>query len=514
MAFGRAAAGCRNALANTEEGGLSEAHARTPKLVEGRMASLRDAALSPTDGFILSRIDGASDEQQIVAVTGLSDQEVRSSLAKLELLGVVTFDGADSGASAGAAPSTPLTPPKALADDEVTLREDVDLEVETRRLVFETYRRLDTLDHYALLGVDRTAEKKALRRAYFELAAKFHPDRYFRKRLGSFKSRMEVIFGRLSLAHETLGDAERRAEYDAYLDEQQQARGLEQLLAQAASEAMRAEESAEREARAQASLDSSRSLSSIPPTSVTEKPVAQAPASPIPKVDVAARRDALARRLLGGRPAGASSAPPPRVSPTPAPVSSVADAMDSLRRRYEDRVTLAKAAQARKYVAAAEVAAAQGDQVSAANAFRVAQKLAPDDDDLRRRAQGAQEKADALLSDMYARQAAYEEKTGQWAEAARSWMRVAKARPQDAEAHAHAADALVKSSGDLHGARRLAAAACTLQPTVAAYRVTLANVFVAAGLALNARRELETAVQLAPHDDTIRAMMNRIGSRG
>jgi len=175
---------------------------------------------------------------------------------------------------------------------------------------------------------------------------------------------------------------------------------------------------------------------------------------------------------------------------------------------------MAKSAQARKYIASAEAALAQGDTVSAANAFRVAQRLAPEDDDLRRRAQGAQERADAVLSDMYARQAAYEEKNAQWAEAARSWMRVAKARPNDAEAHAHAADALVKSSGDLHEARRLALAGCTLEPRSATYRVTLANVYRAAGLALNARRELETAVQLAPHDDTIRAMMNRIESRG
>ena len=43
--------------------------------------------------------------------------------------------------------------------------------------------------------------------------------------------------------------------------------------------------------------------------------------------------------------------------------------------------------------------------------------------------------------------------------------------------------------------------------------MALATVYLAAGLALNARRELDAAAQLAPHDDTIVAMMRRAGSK-
>jgi hypothetical protein len=38
-------------------------------------------------------------------------------------------------------------------------------------------------------------------------------------------------------------------------------------------------------------------------------------------------------------------------------------------------------------------------------------------------------------------------------------------------------------------------------------------VYVAAGLTLTARRELETAAQLAPHDATIDALFRRIAKR-
>jgi Flp pilus assembly protein TadD len=185
--------------------------------------------------------------------------------------------------------------------------------------------------------------------------------------------------------------------------------------------------------------------------------------------------------------------------------------MAMLRRRYEERKTLAKATQARAYVAKGQEALAKGDAVSAANSFRVAVSLKPDDPELERVAREAQAKAEELLASTYEHQATYEEKNGQWTEAARSWARVCRARPNDKAAHDRAANAIVKAGGDLHEAGRLAQRACALEPENIEFRVTLSNVYLAAGLTLNARRELETAAQLAPQDGTIQAMLKRIG---
>jgi Flp pilus assembly protein TadD len=190
---------------------------------------------------------------------------------------------------------------------------------------------------------------------------------------------------------------------------------------------------------------------------------------------------------------------------------STADAMDALRRRYEERVSHARSAQARKYVSNGEAALASGDAIAAANAFRVAMTLSPNDPELERAAHEAQRRAETILSETYAKQGGYEEKNGQWTEAARSWLRVAKARPQEGPAHERAANAIIKAGGDLHEASRVAKHACALEPGNAPFRVTLANVYLAAGLTLNARRELETAAQLAPHDGTIQAMLRRVG---
>lgn len=95
--------------------------------------------------------------------------------------------------------------------------ENIDLDAERRKWVLALYERIDVMTHYELLDVPRDADKKAIKRAYYALAAKLHPDRYFGKKLGPYKARMEALFGRLTTAFETLQSREQRAEYDESL---------------------------------------------------------------------------------------------------------------------------------------------------------------------------------------------------------------------------------------------------------------------------------------------------------
>jgi curved DNA-binding protein CbpA len=552
---------------------LSEAPKRVPKPATGGREA-KSFPLSPTDGFILSRVDGVLDEGDLAESTGLPEPLVRASLAKLEALGLIVFGPpppAQSGAIAaarrapgatppGAAPSrpgldaapsrsapaaraldnnpaprtapapdaastgpapshsklvsaqpaaaaqartpasgmTPLTP-----GEEAGLLEDIDLDPDLRRRVIDAFRDLDRRDHYALLGVENSADKKLIKRAYFELAAAFHPDRYFRKRLGSFKVRMEAVFARLTIAYDTLSKNETRSEYDAYLSEQRISRAIEEHLASGLAQAKQAE-------------------AHVESLVLAAEPLAPVPAPRVPVsshgVDLGARRDALARRLLGGN--GARSVPSQAErsamasaggTHSPGGAMQTSDAVTALRRRYEERMHRAKAHEAQKFATQAEAALASGDAVAAANAFRIAANLNASDAELERKASEARVKADTLLADTYMRQARYEETQGQWPEASRSWARVCKAAPNHPIAHERAANAAVKASGDLHAAVRFGQRACELEPKNALFRVTLATCYSAAGMALNARRELDTAAQLAPQDGTIQNMIKRVG---
>jgi tetratricopeptide (TPR) repeat protein len=188
---------------------------------------------------------------------------------------------------------------------------------------------------------------------------------------------------------------------------------------------------------------------------------------------------------------------------------SAADAVSALRRRYEDRIAMGKQAKARTYADRAKAALAAGDLPVAATAFRIAANLVPEDTQLEVQAQETRVKADAILCETYTKQARYEEDSGRWGEAARSWGRVCRTSTADAGVHYRAANAILKAGGDLHEAARLAKRASELAPKDAGPRILLAKVFLAAGLELNARRELETAAQLAPQNDTIKAMLRR-----
>jgi curved DNA-binding protein CbpA len=520
---------------------LSEAQKRTPRPAP-KARDARSFPLSPTDGFVLSRVDGTLDEVDLAASTGLPEALVQASLAKLATLGLIVFDGHDRSGAAGpppdassfltssvqlraAASATAATIPVApkAAPSPPAAVEDVDLDADLRKRVADVHRELEQRDYYALLGVGEKADRKAIKRAYFELAAIFHPDRYFRKRLGSFKVQMEAIFARLTIAHEALSLADTRAEYDAYLAEQRRAKATEEHLANGIAQAKQAEETVERSVRAQEPAATSPPVSGAtsPPPATPSKPPARV------DVDVATRRDTLARRLLGGHPSrppsgrerAATASGDPASGPPVAeggassrpsmPVMAAADAMNALRRRYEERVRLARAGAARKYTTLADAALASGDAVAAANAYRIAANLAADDADLERKARESRVSADALLSDTYMRQARYEETHDKWVDAARSWARVCKVSPDHANAHERAAYAILKSSGDLHEGVRFAQRACELEPKNPLFRIALANCYSAAGLALNARRELDTAAQLAPHDDTIQSMIRR-----
>jgi curved DNA-binding protein CbpA len=101
--------------------------------------------------------------------------------------------------------------------DPPELSEDVALDLEQRKYVLDLHARLAYLTYYEILGVPRNADKKTIKRTYFRLATLLHPDRYFTKKLGSYKSKMEILFARVTQAFETLSAADKRAKYDALL---------------------------------------------------------------------------------------------------------------------------------------------------------------------------------------------------------------------------------------------------------------------------------------------------------
>lgn len=479
---------------------VADSPARVPKLPAPLGADkLRSLPLSPMDGFVLSRVDGTANEHEIALATGLPESEVHASIDKLAMLGVVSvpLERAPA-ASIPVGITDPAPPPvisvkpepaptsEAAPDDD---GEPTELEPENRKLVKDLYAKLDRTTHYELLGVPNDADKKRIKRAYYELAAHVHTDRFFRKNLGSYKAKMEAIFAKITLAHDVLTSKEKRPEYDAYLGARAKARRIE-------------------------SMSDLRAVRPPPNSPPIEMP---SPSDPVifaaPKMaDLRERRELLAKRLTGGSKRPTVTAPPaaPVSGPggTSTPPERTSDP-DALKRLFEERLAAARTVQARKHIEAGDDAESRGDVVAAATSYRTALSFQPDDPEATRKLADVNEKAVAALVDAYRKQAVYEEKNGQWVESSRSWTRVAKLVPTDLEAQDSAAKALVQASGDLHEAAMFGQRAVNGNPECGRYRKTLGTVYLAAGLKKNARRELEAAARILPEDDTIEDLLKR-----
>ena len=77
-------------------------------------------------------------------------------------------------------------------------------------LACATVRAAEQRDLYDVLGVAKSADERAIKKAYRKLARQYHPD----KHPPSEKEAMEAKFIELANAYDTLSDATKRQRYD------------------------------------------------------------------------------------------------------------------------------------------------------------------------------------------------------------------------------------------------------------------------------------------------------------
>ena len=185
------------------------------------LAPNRDAtqlSLTVSEGYLLSRIDGATSWRLLREMGGIPVDEVDSCLTRWVdegLLDIVSnisespstasAESADAKATATDAdePTSESAPAFEIDESQIDDRLDLDVEVQLRILEFEASLGRP---YHELLDVPRGSEPKAVKRAYFKLSKEFHPDRYFRKEIGNYNERLERIFKKVLEAHEMLSD--------------------------------------------------------------------------------------------------------------------------------------------------------------------------------------------------------------------------------------------------------------------------------------------------------------------
>jgi curved DNA-binding protein CbpA len=87
-----------------------------------------------------------------------------------------------------------------------------------RKQIVERAKSIDNEDYFQMLGVTRDTEPTAVQAAFFTLAKTWHPDRVPAP-LADIKDQCARVFSRLSEAHQTLTDSQKRSRYVNLLKE-------------------------------------------------------------------------------------------------------------------------------------------------------------------------------------------------------------------------------------------------------------------------------------------------------
>ncbi len=179
-------------------------------------------ALSPNEGFLLSRIDGTTTWGTLRQIGALPAQRIDLCLERWLKEGVIELISAGGlqasapprreAKSASAQPAAPVVAtPTLLAAELPAVDPALGLDAKVQEQILGFARGL-TRPYHEILGVAPNADAKRLKRAYFALSKLLHPDRYFRTDTGPFAPVIERCFKKLLEAYELLSDPTTRAE--------------------------------------------------------------------------------------------------------------------------------------------------------------------------------------------------------------------------------------------------------------------------------------------------------------
>ncbi len=393
-------------------------------------------ALTPAEGFLLSRIDGRTPLGVLRTIGALAPAEIDRCLERWLKAGVLERVRAQAGEGPRAAAQEPpraapraaaqeppraVPPPSSAPPARLALpAEDASLEIapEVQRELLAFAAKLEQ-PYHEILGVPKDADERAIKKAYFALSKRLHPDRYFRRRIGAFAGLVETCFRKLLEAYELLSDPQTRAEV-------------------------------------------------------------QATQASVPDATPARRSSLEARRRLRER------------------VGALAGA----KRATEERKRKAKS-----FFEAGMTAFASERWLEAAGSVRLAIAFDPANEVFRERFAEVQRRAHEERARALQKQGEAALELRDFPQALRLFEEAVHYRPADPELAARAAKIAWQAVADLRKAKELAAHAVELAPENGAYRRTLGLVYRDAGLAANARRELEAALRCDSNDTEARAAL-------
>lgn len=231
------------------------------------MLRFQNITLTPTDGYVVSRVDGTLTAREVLQVIPLPPEDVERSLFGLLCTGMIEATDEVRGPARPAAeparPAAPVAPaepprpapppaapppsasvvppvratpaagippvkpparaaapqppPKPASPPRPSPEEIAQSEREARRReIVDLYTQLGARTHFEVLGLVPGATDAEVKDAYFRLARKYHPDA-LRDLTAELGKQIDAIFIRVGQAYDVLRNPRSRASYEAQL---------------------------------------------------------------------------------------------------------------------------------------------------------------------------------------------------------------------------------------------------------------------------------------------------------
>jgi len=152
---------------------------------------------------ILEKVNGKDTAEIILRTLTLPPDLFWKSLYLFYCLGIIDFEGEAQGARPDE--KTRMRVPDASRKDLPQQAADV--------LAFRD--TLGSMTFYQILDIPKTATEEDIKKAYFQMARRFHPDRFERKIAAEFKAQIDEVFDGITNAYRVLSNKESRRVYDA-----------------------------------------------------------------------------------------------------------------------------------------------------------------------------------------------------------------------------------------------------------------------------------------------------------
>jgi curved DNA-binding protein CbpA len=174
--------------------------------------------LLPAEVFLLSRVDGPTVLPDLISISGASEEETLKIVYSLALGGLLKRENWKS------AFRDPQPAPQPEPEKESTpSREQAEVDLNEIESFLGRLKNAET--HYEVLDVNWDVSADSLKTVYYQLARRYHPDR-FRRSYPAVVSRLESAFARITQAYDTLRDDGLRATYNSKLEARRKAAQL------------------------------------------------------------------------------------------------------------------------------------------------------------------------------------------------------------------------------------------------------------------------------------------------